>query len=112
MNVPKKYRDLAARAGWTAAQAGLGLVTVEALDLPAAWAPIIAVVLSALKSFIATKVGDPSTATFAPAPVPAVVPASPAPTPAPVPVAPLAPDAPPDPPDEPTDGTSGEVEPA
>lgn len=64
MNISKKYRDLAARAGWTALQAALGLVTVEALDIPVAWAPIIAVALSSLKSFVATKVGNRDTVTF------------------------------------------------
>lgn len=60
----QKYRDLAARAAWTAAQAVLSVVTIEALGLPLVWAPIVAAGLSALKSFIATKVGDPDTVTF------------------------------------------------
>lgn len=60
----RKYHDLAARVGWTAAQAGLALITVEALDVPLAWAGIIAAGLSALKSFVAGKVGDPNTVTF------------------------------------------------
>lgn len=59
-----KYKSLASRAGWTALQAGLALISVEALDIPLAWAPIVATALSALKSFIATKVGDPDTVTF------------------------------------------------
>lgn len=59
-----KYRDLGSRAAWTAAQAVLSVVTVEALGVPLAWAPIIAAGLSALKSFVATKVGDPDTVTF------------------------------------------------
>lgn len=62
--MPRKYRDLLARAGWTALQAGVGLLTVEALDVPLAWAPIVAVALSSLKSWIATRVGDPDTASF------------------------------------------------
>lgn len=60
----QKYRDLLARAGWTAVQAVLGLVTVEALDVPIGWAPLVAVGLSALKSWVATRVGDPDTVTF------------------------------------------------
>jgi putative flippase GtrA len=59
-----KYRDLASRAAWTAVQAVLSVVTVEALGLPLVWAPIVATVLSAIKSFVATKVGDPDTVTF------------------------------------------------
>lgn len=59
-----KYKSLASRAAWTALQAVLALVTVEALGIPLAWAPIVATVLSAAKSFVATKVGDPNTVTF------------------------------------------------
>lgn len=59
-----KYRDLAARALWTAAQAGLAVVTVDALDVPLAWAGIAAAALSAAKSWVATRVGDPDTVTF------------------------------------------------
>lgn len=64
MNTVQKYRDLGARAAWTAAQAVLSVVTVEALGLPLVWAPIVAAALSAVKSFVATKVGDPNTVTF------------------------------------------------
>lgn len=63
-SLSRKYRDLLARAGWTAAQAALGLVTVEVLDVPVGWAPIVAVALSSLKSYVATKVGNPETVTF------------------------------------------------
>lgn len=59
-----KYKALSSRAGWTAAQAAVSVVTVEALGIPLVWAPIFATALSALKSFIATKVGDPTTVTF------------------------------------------------
>lgn len=59
-----KYKDLASRALWTAAQAGVAVVTVEALDVPLAYAGIAAAVLSAAKSWLATKVGNPQTVTF------------------------------------------------
>jgi hypothetical protein len=59
-----KYSALASRAAWTALQAALAVVSVEALGIPLAWAPIVATVLSAVKSFVATKVGDPDTVTF------------------------------------------------
>lgn len=59
-----KYRALASRAGWTALQAALAVVTVEAFDVPLVWAPIVATALSAAKSWVATKVGDPDTVTF------------------------------------------------
>lgn len=59
-----KYRALASRAGWAALWASLSVVTVESLDAPQAWIPVIALVLSAAKSFVATKVGDPDTVTF------------------------------------------------
>lgn len=60
----KKAKDLASRAGWTALQAALGVVTVEALGLPLAYAAVVATLLSALKSYVASKVGDPDTVTF------------------------------------------------
>lgn len=59
-----KYRDLAARAAWTALQAGVGVVTVEALGLPVWLAAPAAMALSAVKSWLATRVGDPDTVTF------------------------------------------------
>lgn len=60
----EKYKNLASRAAWTAAQAALAVVSVEAMGIPLAWAPIVATALSALKSFVASKVGDPDTVTF------------------------------------------------
>lgn len=60
----QKYRDLASRAVWTAAQGALGVITVEALDVPIAWAGIVAAALSAAKSYVASKVGDRETVTF------------------------------------------------
>lgn len=59
-----KYRSLASRAGWAALWASLSVVTFESLDAPQAWIPVIALLLSAAKSFVATKVGDPDTVTF------------------------------------------------
>ena len=50
---------LAERVLWTAAQAGLGLLTVEVLDVPVAWAPVVATVLAAVKGYVARRVGDP-----------------------------------------------------
>lgn len=64
VKLTKKYRDLLARAGWTALQAALGVLTVEALGVPVGWAPVVAVALSALKSWAATHVGDRGTVTF------------------------------------------------
>lgn len=60
----KKLRDLLSRAGWTALQAGLGLITVDALDIPVAYVVPIAWALSSIKSWVATKVGNPNTVTF------------------------------------------------
>jgi hypothetical protein len=65
-------KSLAARAGWTALQAALGAVTVYLSSIDPASQPgsaaivivAVATVLSALKSFVATKVGDPDTVTF------------------------------------------------
>ena len=60
----KKYRDLASRAAWTALQAGLGLITVEVLDIPVGWVVPVAWALSSVKSWVATKVGNSETVTF------------------------------------------------
>ena len=60
----QKQKDLASRAGWTALQVVLGFLTVEALDVPVAWVPIVATALSAVKSFVASKTGDPDTVVF------------------------------------------------
>lgn len=54
-----KWR-LLERVLWTAVQAGLGLVTVEAFDLPAVYVPIVAAVLSVVKGYVAKRVGDPN----------------------------------------------------
>jgi hypothetical protein len=56
----KQFRlKLAERVLWTAAQAGLGVLTVEVLDVPVAWAPIVATALAALKGYVARRVGNP-----------------------------------------------------
>lgn len=62
-----KYAKLLERVGWTAAQAGLGLVTVEVLDIPAAWAPIVATALAVVKGIVAKKVGNKDTYALLPA---------------------------------------------
>lgn len=61
------FLSLLSRAGWTAAQAALGVVAVAVgTDIPDTvwWAVPVATALSGLKSFIASKVGDPETVTF------------------------------------------------
>lgn len=63
----KKYADIAERVLWTAAQAGIGAINVAVFDLPPAYAVLIAAVLSAVKGFIATKVGTTGTAATLPA---------------------------------------------
>lgn len=62
--LPQKYRDLASRAAWTALQVAIPIIGVIVYDLPPAWVPIGATALSALKSWIATKVGNTDTVTF------------------------------------------------
>lgn len=61
MSSPSKtfYLKLAERVFWTAVQAGLGIVTVEALDVPVAYAGVIAAVLAVVKGFVARRVGNP-----------------------------------------------------
>jgi hypothetical protein len=60
----RALKQLAARAAWTALQAGLGLITVATLGVPVAYAVPVAWALSAIKSYVASKVGDPDTVTF------------------------------------------------
>lgn len=65
-------RALGSRAGWTAGQALIGAVAagplVDALHLPASYKPVavlvVASLLSVIKSYVASKVGDPATVTF------------------------------------------------
>ena len=60
----QKQKDTATRALWTCAQVILGAITVDALGLDPVLIPVVAAGLSALKSIVATKVGDPDTVTF------------------------------------------------
>lgn len=53
------YVKLAERVLWTAAQAGVGVLTVALADWPTIWAPVIATALSVVKGFIARRIGDP-----------------------------------------------------
>jgi hypothetical protein len=48
--------DILKRAGWTVLQAALGVITVELVDAPLAYAPIVAAVLSVVKSWVAQRV--------------------------------------------------------
>jgi hypothetical protein len=63
--LPKFYRDLGERVFWTAAQAGLAVVSVQALGIPVAYVPLVALVLSAAKGYVARKVGNPDSASTA-----------------------------------------------
>lgn len=64
-------KSLAARAGWTAVQAALGVLTIAlTTNVPSEvwYVTLIATALSAVKSFVASKVGDPNTVKFDTAP--------------------------------------------
>ncbi|MET9736471.1 hypothetical protein ABZZ79_39445 [Streptomyces sp. NPDC006458] len=65
----KLLLDLAERAGWTGAEAALGLVAVEAASLPVWWAAPVALVAAAAKSWAAGRVGRKGTASTLPASV-------------------------------------------
>lgn len=59
----KLYKDVVERAAWTAAQAFLAIYTVGGVDeLKAAATAGVAAAISVLKGFVATRVGDPSSA--------------------------------------------------
>lgn len=64
-------RSLASRSGWTALQAALSVITIDqisdsvSIPAPLQWTLVgLAAGLSALKSFVASKVGDSSTVEF------------------------------------------------
>lgn len=63
----KYLLDLGERAGWTGAQASLGLVAAELADLPVWWAAPIALVAAAAKAWVAKRVGRKGTASTLPA---------------------------------------------
>ena len=58
--------DTAERAGWAAVWSILSVLTVEQFDLPPAWVPVAVVGLSALKSFVARKIGRDDSASTVP----------------------------------------------
>lgn len=60
----RKWADIGERAAWTLLEAGVGVSVVEALDVPQAWAVVIAGVLAAVKGQLATKFGDGTAATL------------------------------------------------
>jgi hypothetical protein len=50
-----KLKNLLERAAWTAVQAAAGYLAADLADISVAWAPIIAVALSAVKTFAQDK---------------------------------------------------------
>jgi hypothetical protein len=60
----RRWADIGERAAWTLLQAGVGVSVVEALDVPPAWAVVIAGVLAAVKGELATKFGDGTASTL------------------------------------------------
>lgn len=66
----KQYAlDLAERAGWTGAEAALGMAITELADIPLWWAAPAALVLAAVKGRIAGYLGRKGTASTLPAAV-------------------------------------------
>ncbi|MBL3670820.1 hypothetical protein JL475_33655 [Streptomyces sp. M2CJ-2] len=59
--------DLSERAGWTGAEAALGLVVVEVGDLPVWWAAPVALVAASAKAWVAKQLGRKGTASTLPA---------------------------------------------
>ncbi|MFJ4918151.1 hypothetical protein [Streptomyces sp. NPDC088726] len=59
--------DLGERAGWTGAQAALGLAVTELANIPAWWAAPIALALASAKSWMAGRLGRKGTASTLPA---------------------------------------------
>jgi hypothetical protein len=55
------------RVGWTAAQAALGLVVVNNLNLSIAYVPVASAILAVVKAYVGKHVGSPDTAATLPA---------------------------------------------
>lgn len=62
MKLSKYQKDAAERIFWTAAEAVVAVAAVHAVDLPVELVPVATAGLAALKSWIAKRVGDPSSA--------------------------------------------------
>jgi hypothetical protein len=60
----KFWLDWSERVAWTAAQAAVGLFTIEMLDLPGELVPVAAAALAAVKGFIAKQVGNRDSASL------------------------------------------------
>lgn len=58
------WKDWLERVLWTLAQAALAVLAVAVTDLPYWWVAILTPLLSALKGFVAKKVGDGNTASL------------------------------------------------
>lgn len=63
--MPRYLTDLMERVAWTAIQAGLGLVTVESLHVPTAYAALVAAALAVVKGVVARHVGNKHSASTA-----------------------------------------------
>ncbi|MFG2670477.1 hypothetical protein [Streptomyces sp. NPDC048445] len=59
--------DLTERAGWTGAQAALGLAVTELANIPVWWAAPVALALASAKSWVAGRLGRKGTASTLPA---------------------------------------------
>jgi hypothetical protein len=58
--------DLLERVLWTAVQAALGVISVEALGVSVVYAPIVASALSVAKGYVARRLGNPQSAATLP----------------------------------------------
>ncbi|MFD6024567.1 hypothetical protein [Streptomyces griseoluteus] len=59
--------DLAERAGWTGAEAALGLAVTDLSGLPVWWAAPVALLAASAKAWVAKQVGRKGTASTLPA---------------------------------------------
>lgn len=64
-HMPRFLADLSERVLWTAVQAGLGIITVESLHVPTAYAALVAAALAIVKGWVARHVGDKDSASTA-----------------------------------------------
>lgn len=62
MRLTKWQKDAAERILWTALAAGISTAGVYVTELPSQWIAVGTVIITVLKTIVATRVGDPNSA--------------------------------------------------
>lgn len=64
MSKQLKWKDIAERTFWTAAEAGVAYLGAKLVDAPQEWIIPVASALAVLKGWIATKIGNKDSASL------------------------------------------------